>query len=137
MRKSYDFSAAAGARRAKDVPHLARLQQAAKAGQLDDQLSGKTRITMWMDASIVESFKQLAGEQGNGYQTEINRALKAYLSGSALTLDAIRDEVKAAVREELGAKPAAKKVAPAKPSASRRTTPVPAGRKRTGKLVSV
>ena len=46
MKAEYDFSKA---KRAKDVPHLAKLQSAAA--------KGKTRVTIYLDDSILESFR--------------------------------------------------------------------------------
>lgn len=62
MRHEYDFS---NAKRAKDVPHLAKLQQT---------MRGKTRITIMLDDDVIEAFRQRAEVAGSGYQTEINRA---------------------------------------------------------------
>jgi len=64
MRKQYDFSKA---KRAKDVPHLARLQSEAK---------GKTRITIMLDNDLLVSFRAKAEAEGIGYQTLINRTLR-------------------------------------------------------------
>ena len=64
MRKQYDFSKA---KRAKDVPHLARLQAEAK---------GKTRITIMLDNDLLVSFRAKAEAEGIGYQTLINRTLR-------------------------------------------------------------
>ena len=70
MRKQYDFSKA---KRAKDVPHLARLQAQAK---------GKTRITMMLDNDLLVTFRAKAEAEGVGYQTLINRTLReAFGSG--------------------------------------------------------
>ena len=44
MRKEYDFS---GAKRAKDVPHLAKLQARAQPNN--------TRVTMWADEDDVSA----------------------------------------------------------------------------------
>lgn len=87
MRDEYDFS---NAKRARDVPHLARLQQT---------MRGKTRITIMLDDDVIEAFRQRAEAAGNGYQTEINRVLREYLAGGPLTLEALR----AVFREELEA----------------------------------
>ena len=65
MRKQYDFSKA---RRAKDVPHLTKLQTAAK---------GKTRITMMLDSDLLVTFRARAEAEGIGYQTLINRTLRS------------------------------------------------------------
>ena len=40
---------------------------------------GKTRITIYLDNSILEAFRARAEEVGTGYQTLINDALKTYL----------------------------------------------------------
>ncbi len=55
------------AKRAKDVPHLARLQSEAK---------GKTRITIMLDNDLLMSFRAKAEAEGTGYQTLINQALR-------------------------------------------------------------
>jgi hypothetical protein len=41
---------------------------------------GKTRITIFIDDSILEEFRSRAEKAGAGYQTMMNDALKAYLS---------------------------------------------------------
>ncbi|MCA9941215.1 MAG: BrnA antitoxin family protein [Anaerolineales bacterium] len=41
---------------------------------------GKTRITIYLDDSIIEEFRSRAEEAGTGYQTLINEALREYLS---------------------------------------------------------
>jgi len=43
---------------------------------------GKTRITIYLDDSILEEFRAIAEEAGTGYQTLINDALKEYLGRS-------------------------------------------------------
>lgn len=40
---------------------------------------GKTRITIYLDDAILEAFRARAEEEGTGYQTLINEALKTYL----------------------------------------------------------
>lgn len=87
MRKEYDLSKA---RRAKDVPHLAKLQAEAK---------GKTRITIMLDNRVLEAFRQQAEAQGVGYQTLINTALRDGLTRQPLTEETLRR----VVREEIGA----------------------------------
>jgi len=93
MRKEYDFSRA---RRAKDVPHLARLQT---------ELHGKTRITIWLDDDVIEAFRQRAEAQGTGYQTMINAALRAAITHEAapLTEATLRKTLRKILREELKA----------------------------------
>jgi uncharacterized protein (DUF4415 family) len=88
MRRKVDFK---GARRAKDVPHLAKLQaQAAR---------GKTRITILLDADVVAAFRARAEREGRGYQTLINAALRAVIApeSAPVTIEALRQ----VLREEL------------------------------------
>jgi len=56
MRKEYDFSRA---KRAGDVPHLAKLQAEA---------AGKTRITMRVDNSVLAAFKARAEASGGSFR---------------------------------------------------------------------
>lgn len=93
MREEYDFS---GAKRAKDVPHLARLQA---------ELRGKTRITIYLDDDVIETFRARAEAQGTGYQTLINTALRAALFPEAapLTEATLRKALRKILREELKA----------------------------------
>ena len=41
--------------------------------------AGKTRITIYIDDDVLESFKENAEAKGIGYQTLINEALKTHL----------------------------------------------------------
>ena len=84
MRKEYDFSRA---KRAGDVPHLAKLQAEAV---------GKTRITMRVDNSVLAAFKARAESSGGSYQTMMNEALKQYALGLSLV-----DVVRKTIREEM------------------------------------
>lgn len=88
MRKEYDFS---GAKRAKDVPHLAKLQAEAAGG--------KTRITIFIDDDVLAAFRVRAENEGKGYQTLMNAALRTALAPEAapVTVDALRR----VLREEL------------------------------------
>ncbi|OOG55231.1 hypothetical protein B0E47_10635 [Rhodanobacter sp. B05] len=88
MKTEYDFSKA---KRAKDVPHLAKLQAAAA--------TGKTRISIMLDDDVIAGFRARAAVDGMGYQTEINRALRASLQGEPVTLETLRK----LIREELHA----------------------------------
>lgn len=85
MRKQYDFSKA---RRARDVPHLARLQAEAK---------GKTRITIMLDNDLLMTFRAKAEAEGIGYQTLINQKLRS-VAGAAPIDEATLRRV---LREEL------------------------------------
>jgi uncharacterized protein (DUF4415 family) len=87
MRKQYDFSKA---KRAKNVPHLARLQAEAK---------GKTRITIMLDNDVLMAFRAKAESEGTGYQTLINQALRRATGAppvdEATLRRVIREELKA------------------------------------------
>lgn len=85
MRKEYNFSKA---KRARDVPHLAKLR---------DESRGKTRITIMLDNYVIDAFRQLAEREGTGYQTLINRRLRESLESGALDEETLRR----VLREEL------------------------------------
>jgi uncharacterized protein (DUF4415 family) len=63
--------------------------------------TGKTRITIYMDDTIVRQFKAQSEKTGKGYQTLINEALKAYLG--LVEQPVTQDLVRKIVREELAA----------------------------------
>jgi predicted DNA binding CopG/RHH family protein len=85
MRKEYDFSKA---RRAKDVPHLARLQAEAR---------GKSRITIMVDNDLLMAFRARAEAEGIGYQTLINQTLRASFASRPVDEETLRK----VIREEL------------------------------------
>ena len=85
MRKQYDLSKA---KRAKAVPHLARLQTEA---------SGKTRITIMLDNDLLLTFRARAESEGTGYQTLINQVLRR--SAGMVTVD--EATLRRVIREEL------------------------------------
>jgi uncharacterized protein (DUF4415 family) len=87
MRKQYDFSKA---KRARSVPHLARLQSESR---------GKTRITIMLDDDVLMAFRARAEAEGTGYQTLINQALRR--STGAAVLD--EATLRRVLREELKA----------------------------------
>jgi len=87
MRKQYDLSKA---RRARSVPHLARLQAEAK---------GKTRITIMLDNDLLMTFRARAESEGTGYQTLINQALRR--AAGTVTVD--EATLRRVIREELQA----------------------------------
>lgn len=89
MRKQYDFSKA---RKARDVPHIARLQAESK---------GKTRITIMLDNDVLMTFRARAEAEGTGYQTLINQVLRR--SAGTVTLD--EATLRRVIREELHADP--------------------------------
>ena len=87
MKTEYDLTRA---KRAKDVPHLKKLQQTAG--------SGKTRISIMLDDAVIAGFRARAAADGTGYQTEINRALREALQGGTpVDVETLRK----VIREEL------------------------------------
>lgn len=61
---------------------------------------GKTRITIYIDDTVLEEFRARAEKAGGGYQTMINDALKAHLAEGderPLTASVLRQ----VIREEL------------------------------------
>lgn len=70
----------------------------AKRGTVVQQ-AGKTRITMYLDDTILEEFRTRADAAGKGYQTLINDALREYLSKDSNNLEETLRRVK---REEMG-----------------------------------
>jgi len=63
MRKEYDFS---NAKRAKDVPHLSKLQAEA---------FDKTCVIIMLDNEVLQSYREKAKAKGLEYQTLINNTL--------------------------------------------------------------
>jgi len=63
MREEYDFS---NAKRAKDVPHLSKLQAEA---------FDKTCVIIMLDNEVLQSYQATAKEKGLSYQTLINHTL--------------------------------------------------------------
>ena len=86
MKDSYDFSKGKRGRIAKPMPEPA----------------GKVKITIRLDADVVDHFMAQADESGGkvGYQTLINETLRRSLE--APTLEAM---VRRVIREELKRKP--------------------------------
>ena len=60
---------------------------------------GKTRITIYLDETVIDRFKALSEKTGKGYQTLINEALRAHLGvdDAPVTVTALRR----ILREEL------------------------------------
>ncbi len=79
MRKEYDF-------------------RKGKRGAVIPQ-RGKTRITIFLDDDILETFRERADSAGRGYQTMINEALREYLSKASKPID--EDTLRRVLREEL------------------------------------
>lgn len=63
--------------------------------------TGKTRITIYLDAEIVRCFKAESEGTGKGYQTLINEALATHLEKAEKPVTAT--QLRRIVREELSA----------------------------------
>jgi uncharacterized protein (DUF4415 family) len=63
------------------------------------QPKGKTRITIYLDDDVIESFRELADKSGTGYQTMINEALRKFLGKSSGPVD--EETLRRVIREEL------------------------------------
>jgi len=63
---------------------------------------GKTRITIYLDDDILEAYRNRADEEGRGYQTLINEALRNSIETQSKPIDArilrkiLREELKKA-----------------------------------------
>ena len=79
MKKEYDFS---NAKRGAVVPQ-----------------KGKTRINIYIDNDILEEFRARAEDEGRGYQTMMNEALRQYLGKVGYPLD--ENTLRRVIREEL------------------------------------
>jgi uncharacterized protein (DUF4415 family) len=80
MKKQYDFSKA-------------------KRGAVMKVPRGKSRITIRLDADVLDWFRKQVDDAGGGsYQNLINSALRAYVEGSQEPLEAI---VRRVVRDEI------------------------------------
>jgi uncharacterized protein (DUF4415 family) len=63
--------------------------------------TGKTRITIHIDDDVLEAFRAKTAEQGKGYQTLINDALRLALRADAAPVTLA--ELRQVLREELHA----------------------------------
>ena len=61
--------------------------------------TGKTRITIYIDTDVLEEFRERADSSGEGYQTMINEALRAYLGKARQPVDSTT--LRRILREEL------------------------------------
>ncbi len=85
MRDEYDFSKA---KRAKEVPHLTKLQE---------EMNGKSRITIMLDKDILVAYRSRAKVEGIGYQTLINQTLRQTIGSRPVDEETLRK----VLREEL------------------------------------
>jgi len=88
MRDDYDFSEG---KRAKDVPHLTKLQA---------EMQGKSRITIMLDNDVLAAFRSRAKVEGIGYQTLINQTLRQTLGSRPIDEATLRN----VLREELASR---------------------------------
>ena len=79
MKKEYDFS------QGKRGPVVAQ--------------GGKTRVTIYLDNEVLNSFRARSESEGMGYQTMINQALREYLKQQDDALD--EATLRRVIREEL------------------------------------
>jgi uncharacterized protein (DUF4415 family) len=79
MKREYDFS---GAKRGAVVPQ-----------------KGKSRITIYIDADVLDEFRARADAAGRGYQTMMNDALREHLGKTRRPVDA--KTLRRILREEL------------------------------------
>ena len=79
MKKEYDF------KNAKRGPVVAQ--------------KGKTRITIYIDSDVLQTFRARAEKAGYGYQTMINEALRDHLAKRKKPVD--ESVLRKVIREEL------------------------------------
>jgi uncharacterized protein (DUF4415 family) len=70
----------------------------AKRGAVIPQ-TGKTRITIYIDDDVLETFRERSDSAGKGYQTMMNEALRQYLEKVKQPLD--EDTLRRVIQEEL------------------------------------
>lgn len=70
----------------------------AKRGAVIPQ-TGKTRITIYIDDDVLETFRERSDSAGKGYQTMINGALRQYLEKAKPPLD--EETLRRVIQEEL------------------------------------
>ncbi len=85
-----DFSEKAFKKRFKQIERPKFLDNLPKNPSLRDC---KSRITIFIDADIIEHFKQLAGQNGKGYQTLINQTLRNVIETEKPILSEVKDEL--------------------------------------------
>jgi uncharacterized protein (DUF4415 family) len=72
----------------------------AKHGAVIPQ-TGKTRITIYIDDDVLETFRERSDAAGKGYQTIMNEALREYLNKVKQPLD--EETLRRVIQEELRA----------------------------------
>ncbi|MBE9079415.1 BrnA antitoxin family protein [Romeria aff. gracilis LEGE 07310] len=61
--------------------------------------TGKTRITIYIDDDVLETFRERSESAGKGYQTMMNEALRLYLEKVKQPLD--EETLRRVIQEEL------------------------------------
>ena len=61
--------------------------------------SGKTRITIYLDNEVIDAFRTRAENEGSGYQTMINQALREFVGKQEAPID--EATLRRVIREEL------------------------------------
>ena len=61
--------------------------------------AGKTRVTIYVDNDVLETFRERAEDGGRGYQNVMNEALREYLERSSPAVD--ESTLRRVLREEL------------------------------------
>ena len=69
----------------------------AKRGAVIPQI-GKTRITIYIDDDVLETFRERSDAAGKGYQTIMNEALRDYLNKVKQPLD--EETLRRVIQEE-------------------------------------
>ncbi len=72
----------------------------AKRGAVIPQ-TGKTRITIYIDDDVLDTFRERSDAAGYGYQTIMNEALRDYLNKVKQPLD--EETLRRVIKEELRA----------------------------------
>jgi uncharacterized protein (DUF4415 family) len=72
----------------------------AKRGAVIPQ-TGKTRITIYIDDDVLETFRERGDSAGKGYQTMMNEALREYINKGKQPLD--EETLRRVIQEELRA----------------------------------
>ena len=72
----------------------------AKRGAVISQ-TGKTRITIYIDGDVLETFRERGDTEGKGYQTMMNEALRDYLGNVKQPLN--EEILRRVIQEELRA----------------------------------
>lgn len=79
---------------------------------------GKTRITIYIDDTILDEFRARAEHMGSGYQTLMNEALRAFLEKREQPVTAA--VLRQIIREELPERPRPTRRPPGRAKAARR-----------------